>query len=54
MKQSGCLKCNERVVGCHSNCLRYEQFKDELNTIKENREQARKQYSKFKRRKKSL
>lgn len=49
MRQSGCLNCKERYLGCHSNCLKYKQYKEELERVKELKEQMKKQYSKFKR-----
>lgn len=31
---SPCLHCGDRYVGCHSNCKKYEQYKEEIEEIK--------------------
>lgn len=41
-----CKECNERKLGCHSECTRYEEFKERLEKIKIER---RKEYNKFNR-----
>lgn len=43
-----CLRCKERKIGCHTNCLKYNQFVKQLQYIKQQKEEAKKQYSIFK------
>lgn len=35
MKNS-CLDCKNRVIGCHSTCYKYKEYKKELEIIKTN------------------
>ena len=32
--QPGCKGCTERTIGCHSNCEKYNAYKDELAEIR--------------------
>lgn len=36
-KNAPCMNCNERIIGCHSTCKKYEQFKNESNAIKKHK-----------------
>lgn len=36
-----CLNCENRCMGCHSNCEMYNMYKKELATIKKNRNKDR-------------
>lgn len=38
MSHSPCMNCNERILNCHSNCKRYEEFKEEVERVNKNRE----------------
>lgn len=33
-----CYKCKDRVIGCHSNCIKYKQYVIELKKLKLNKE----------------
>lgn len=36
MKNEGaCLKCTERVVGCHGKCPKYQAYRKELDNLKQ-------------------
>lgn len=37
MKYNTCLNCEERCLGCHSNCEMYNKYKQELKRIQENK-----------------
>lgn len=32
--QSPCLECEERIIGCHAACEKYEQYRSELEEWK--------------------
>lgn len=34
--QSPCLGCKERAVGCHADCPRYAEYRNELDDWKQN------------------
>lgn len=36
MNYAPCKGCTERVVGCHSNCEKYKEFKDYVAKIRKN------------------
>lgn len=38
MIESPCLGCNERVISCHSNCIKYIDFRQRLDAY--NKEKA--------------
>lgn len=46
MKTSACLNCKERIIGCHQNCEKYKQYKQYLETIKQNKIKEREKYKK--------
>ena len=41
MKNTYCLNCEQRHVGCHSNCEKYKEFRKKLDDINANRLKAR-------------
>lgn len=36
-KYSSCLNCENRYLGCHSNCEKYKEYKQYLDVIKINK-----------------
>lgn len=41
MISNNCLHCEKRYLGCHSTCERYLKYKEQLETIKTNKENYR-------------
>lgn len=44
MNINGCYKCEDRCLGCHSNCLKYAEYKQYLQNIKDRKEQEKKNF----------
>lgn len=42
MMNSGCYKCLDRYVGCHSNCKKYKEYKEHLAYLKKCKEKYEK------------
>ena len=43
--KDSCYQCTDRKVGCHSNCVKYERFKAELEKKRQLIQEAKKQES---------
>lgn len=41
MKMSPCKGCKDRIVGCHSNCKKYIEWRKELDKAQENKNRSR-------------
>ena len=44
MKSAPCMNCPDRVVGCHSKCEKYAEFKEHCNKIGEIKHQFSLEY----------
>lgn len=53
MKYDYCVRCKDRIIGCHSKCEHYKEYKLEMEKIKKNRNLERLINPKYKTRRNS-
>jgi len=41
MKYDNCVRCKDRIIGCHSNCEYYKKYKQEMEKIRQNKKMER-------------
>lgn len=49
---NSCYNCKNRVIGCHSNCETYKEYKSHLDKIKHKKQAEKLKYASHKRRSK--
>lgn len=52
MNDNGCYNCEERHIGCHTNCKSYKEYKLRLKKINEKKQAEKLRYACHKRSKK--
>ena len=41
MEYDKCVRCMDRVIGCHANCEHYKRYKQRMAKIRENKNKER-------------